>query len=153
MDPLIVKDTIEIAAPAKSVWRVLTDPELTRKYMFGCAAVTDWKVGSPLDWTATVDGKDVVYVKGVVVAVERERLLSYTTIGVGEGFEDVPENYLTVTCRLTTVDGKTRLEITQGDYARVADGKKRYDDTVSGWPSVLQQMKALAESLESQLND
>ena len=147
MDPMIVKDTIEIAAPAQTVWRVLTDPEQTRKYMFGCAAVTDWKVGSRLDWAATVDGKEVVYVKGVVVAVERERLLSYTTIGVGEAYEDVPENYLTVTCRLAAVDGKTRLEITQGDFASVADGKKRYDETVGSWHSVLEQMKGLAESL------
>jgi hypothetical protein len=29
----------------------------------------------------------------------------------------------------------------------VADGKKRYEDTVSGWGAALQKMKALAESL------
>jgi uncharacterized protein YndB with AHSA1/START domain len=147
MDQLIVKDVIEIAAPVENVWRMLTEPALTQKYMFGCAAVTDWKVGSALEWAATVDGKPVVYVKGTVLAVERARLLSYTTIGVGMAFVDVPENYLTVTCRLTPVGDKTRLEITQGDYARVSDGKKRYDDTVSGWSSVLQQMKSVAESL------
>lgn len=147
MDQLIVKDVIEIAAPAKNVWRMLTDPELTKKYMFGCVAVTDWKVGSALEWAATVEGKEVVYVKGTVLAIEPEQLLSYTTIGVGPEYEDRPDNYLTVTCRLTPAGGKTRLEITQGDYARVTDGKKRYDDTVSGWGAVLQQMKAVAESL------
>jgi hypothetical protein len=89
----------------------------------------------------------VVYVKGTVLAVERARLLSYTTIGVGMGLADVPQNYLTVTCRLMPVGDKTRLEITQGDYARVSDGQKRYDDTVAGWGAVLQQMKSVAESL------
>jgi uncharacterized protein YndB with AHSA1/START domain len=147
MDQLIVKDVVEIAAPVANVWRMLTEPALTQKYMFGCAAVTDWKVGSALEWAATVDGKAVVYVKGTVLAVEAPHLVSYTTIGVGMGLADVPENYLTVTCRLTPVGDKTRLEITQGDYARVSDGKKRYDDTLSGWSAVLQQMKSVAEAL------
>src|SRR5438067_13936138 len=116
MDPLIVKDVLEIAAPVKSVWRMLTDPALTKQYMFGCAAVSDWKVGSPLAWSATVEGKEVVYVKGTVLAIEPERLVSYTTIGVGSEYEDRPDNYLTVTCRLTSSGDKTAREFIQGDY-------------------------------------
>jgi uncharacterized protein YndB with AHSA1/START domain len=147
MDELFVKDTIEIAATAERVWRVLVEPELTQKYMFGCAAVTDWQIGSPLEWTAIVDGKPTVYVKGVVVEHERARLLRYTTFGLGMGLDDVPDNYLTVTCRLTPVGDHTRLEIAQGDYARVADGESRYRHTVGSWSDVLQKMKALAEAL------
>jgi uncharacterized protein YndB with AHSA1/START domain len=147
MDAMIVEDSIEIAAPPGAVWRVLTEPALTREYMFGCSAVTDWKPGSALEWTAEVDGKLVVYVKGVVEAIEPERLLRYTTFGLGMGLDDVPANYLTVECRLSASGGGTRLDISQGDYARVADGQKRYDHTVEGWRSTLAKLKQLAEGL------
>lgn len=145
MDQLIVKDAIDINASAARVWSVLTDPESTRQYMFGCRAVTDWKVGSPLEWTATVEGKDVVYVKGAILAAEPRRLFSYTVFGTNMGLADVPSNYLTVTCRLMESEGKTRLEISQGDFAGAADGEKRYQHTVAGWRETLPKIKALAE--------
>ena len=147
MDEMIVRDSIDIAASPRAVWRTLTEPALTRQYMFGCDAVTDWKPGSAIEWVYTVDGKRVVAVKGVVLAVEPERLVSYTTFGVGMGIEDAPGNYLTLTCRLTPNGGGTRLAIEQGDYARVSDGKKRYHETVAGWSDVMRKLKAVAEAL------
>src|SRR5262249_20726488 len=132
MEPLTHTQSIEIAAPAARVWRVLTDPEITPEYMYGCRAETDWKVGSALAWRGVADG--VVYVKGAVVAVEPERLLAYTVIGVGAasmGVEDRPENYLTMTCRLSPRGAGTLLEITSGDYAVVQNGQARYAHTVS----------------------
>jgi uncharacterized protein YndB with AHSA1/START domain len=146
MSELCIESSIEIAAPASRVWKVLTEPELTRQYMFGCDARSDWKVGSTLLWDTTIEGKKVTAVKGSVVAIEPHRLLQYTVIDPNGDLADVPENYLTVTCRLTEQEGATRLDITQGDYSRVADGRKRYEHAIgSGWDSILGKLKAVAE--------
>ncbi len=50
MDKLFVKNSIVINAPVANVWDALVNPEQTKKYMFGCETVSDWKPGSPLLW-------------------------------------------------------------------------------------------------------
>jgi uncharacterized protein YndB with AHSA1/START domain len=47
---LKVINSITINASAERVWGILTDANETPKYMFGCKTVSDWKVGSTLDW-------------------------------------------------------------------------------------------------------
>lgn len=39
----------------------------------------------------------------------------------------------------------TILNVTQGDYAKVANGKNRYEETVGDWDSVLSKIKELVE--------
>lgn len=147
---LVVKSTITIQAPAAKVWDTLVNPEQTRKYMFGCEALSDWKVGSPLLWKGTFDGKELVAVKGEVVKIEPERTLAYTTIDPNSTtVEDIPENYLTVTYELTPQNGSTVLTVTQGDFATVADGQKRYDEVYDGgqgWDPILAEIKKVAEA-------
>ena len=145
---LIVKNDITINAPSAKVWNVLTNPEETKKYMYGCETVSDWKVGSPLLWQAFYEGKDTVFVKGNIVNIEPGKLLTYTTIDPNNSaMPDIPENYLTVTYSLSEQNGQTHLTVTQGDYTKVADGDKRYHDAVDagGWSALLTQIKNLVE--------
>lgn len=115
--------------------------------MFGCEPVTDWQVGSPLLWKGVFDGTELVAVKGTIVQIEPGTFLAYTTIDPNSPIDDIPENYLTVTYSIATEGNQTRLTVTQGDYAIVADGEKRYQDTLSegGWNGVLQQIKQITE--------
>ena len=148
MNSLIVKNTITINAPASKVWDALVNPQQTKKYMFGCETVSDWKPGSPLLWKGVFDGKELVAVKGIVVSIQPEKYLEYTTIDPNNpAMEDIPGNYLTVTYDLKPVNGNTLLTVTQGDYAKVAEGQNRYNDTMAGggWQSVLDQIKKLVE--------
>ncbi len=140
---MTVTDSITIDAPTSRVWDTLVNPSLTRKYMFDCEALSDWKPGSPLEWKGAGDGK--VYVKGNVVEIEKEKVLRYTVFDPNGGMEDTPSNYLTVTYSLTQKGGKTQLDVSQGDYARVENGQKRYEETVNGWGIVLQKIKEIAE--------
>jgi uncharacterized protein YndB with AHSA1/START domain len=150
MKELWTHESIAIAAPATKVWEMLTDPALTRQYMFGCEALSDWKVGDPLLWQGEHEGKKMVFVKGSVVAFDAPRSLRYTVFDPNSTIPDVPENYLEVRCTLTEDGGTTRLDIDTGDFARVANGQARYDDTVqNGGGELLQKMKAVAESLPS----
>lgn len=141
---LIFTYSIAIKAPQSKVWDALINPEMTQQYMFGCVPITDWKVGNPLIWRGLADGVD--YVIGEVVAFEPEALLSTTTFNPHIGHADVPENYLTGEYHLSHVDGVTTIDIVQGDFAKVENGAKRYEEARGAWDVALQKLKDLLES-------
>lgn len=145
MSKLVITNKIVINAPAWRVWEVLTKPEYTRKFMFGCAAVSDWKQGSTLEWKGNISGKEGVVVKGRIIEIDSGKFLAYSTFDPNTGMEDADYNYLTVTERLEEQDGTTTLSITQGDFSIVQDGQRRYADGAKGWESVLPKIKELAE--------
>lgn len=146
--PLIVKNSIIINAPAAKVWDALVNPEQTKKYMFGCETVSDWKPGSELLWKGKYEGQDMVFVKGKIVEIIPEKFLSYTTIDPNSGIADVPGNYLTVTYALEEENGHTILTATQGDYSTVGEGEKRFRETLDGggWQPILAEIKKILES-------
>jgi hypothetical protein len=43
-------------------------------------------------------------------------------------------------------NGSSMLEITQGDYSTVANGKQRYDESAGAHDFILQSIKKLAEA-------
>lgn len=145
---LIAKSNILIDASQSKVWDILVNPEHTKGYMYGCEIVTDFTPGSKVDWRANVEGKAVVFVTGVLIDYQPEEVLAYTTFDPNSDMEDVPENHVTVTCRLSESGGMTQLHVTQGDFATVADGEARYADTVKGggWDNILQAIKRQAEA-------
>ncbi|GAB4018916.1 SRPBCC domain-containing protein [Spirosoma koreense] len=149
MTELIVRNRISLDSPVASVWDALTNPEQTQKYMFGCKALSDWTVGSPLLWTGSWEGQDMVFVKGTITAITPEAFLAYTTFDPNSALEDIPENYVTVTYTLTPQGNQTILDVTQGDFATVADGEKRYTETYNngeGWNPILVEIKKLVEN-------
>ncbi len=141
--PLFYKYSITIKADADKVWAARTNPEMTKQYMFGCEAITDWKVGSEVIWKDVSDG--IIYVKGHVVKFEPNSVLAFTVFDPNGTYEDIPENYLTGEYRLSYSDGETTLDISQGDYSIVADGQKRYEDAAGGWDMTMQALKKLLE--------
>ena len=146
---LIITNSISIKAPAAKVWDALTNPEETKKYMFGCETVSDWRIGSPLLWRGSYEGKEMVFVKGTILGIRPNEYLVYTVIDPNNpNIPDIPENYLTVTYTLTKENDGTTLTVTQGDYATIADGDKRYKESYNdglGWDPILVQIKALVE--------
>lgn len=147
--PLFVKNTITINASVARVWKALTNPEETKKYMFGCETVSDWQKGSSLLWRGNYEGKDIIFVKGHIVEIEPEKFLAYTTIDPNSTIDDVSENYLTVTYTLAEENGQTILTVTQGDYAKVAEGERRYQEAYNGgegWNPILIEIKKLLET-------
>jgi uncharacterized protein YndB with AHSA1/START domain len=147
--PLLIQNSIQIQASAAKVWDALTNPAQTKQYMFGCETVSDWQVGSSLLWDGEYEGKTMTFVKGHIKEIEPNRLLVYTTIDPNGSIADIPENYLTVTYALHESAGATTLTVTQGDYATVADGEKRYRESMAdgvGWDPILQAIKSLIEN-------
>jgi len=134
---------ITIDAPVARVWDTLTNPDLTKEYMFDCLAISDWKEGSPLNWKGVHDGK--LYVKGDILKIIPQQLLQFTAFDPHSGLEDIPSNYVTTTYRLTPKNGTTELEITDGDFSKVQNGEKRREDSEKGWQMVLPKLKEVAE--------
>lgn len=148
-NPLFVQNTILMHARASKVWDALTNPEQTKKYMFGCETVSEWKPGSSLLWEAMYEGKKMTFVKGNIIEIIPGKFLAYTVIDPNNlSIEDKPENYLTVTYILKEENGQTALTVTQGDYSKVADGEKRYREAYNngeGWNPILAAIKKLVE--------
>ncbi len=130
------------------VWDILTNPEKTKIYMFGCETVSNWKVGSKLLWKGSYEGNEMVFVKGFIIEIKTPQKLVYSTFDPNSTMEDKPENYLDVSYTLTETDNKTTLKVTQGDYSKVADGERRYTESYNhgeGWNPILVEIKKLAE--------
>lgn len=142
---LTVKNSVVLNADRDKVWDALTNPKVTKKYMYDCEVTSDWNVGSPVLWKTDVEGKETVVVQGTVLSVEPKKHLEYTVFDPVMGIEDIPENYLTVSYNLEERDGQTILSVTQGDYSKVAEGEKRYNDTVGAWDYALGGLKKAVE--------
>jgi hypothetical protein len=62
---------------------------------------------------------------------------------------DIPENYLTVTYQLLRKNNQTILTVTQGDYNKVAEGERRYQESWNdgqGWSPILEEIKTICEA-------
>jgi uncharacterized protein YndB with AHSA1/START domain len=149
MEKKLVINKIAINAPAEKVWDVLVNPQQTKKYMFGCETISEWKPGSELLWQMIHEGKPFVAVKGNVTEIQPGKYLDYTVFDPhNPNMKDIPENYLHVTYELEHLNNETLLTVTQGDYNTVADGEKRYAEAYNNgesWNPILVQVKAIAE--------
>jgi uncharacterized protein YndB with AHSA1/START domain len=149
-DKMVVISSVDINAPSAKVWDTLTNPEQTQKYMFGCQTVSDWKPGSPLLWKGNYEGKDMIFVKGVILDIKPFEMLQYTVIDPNSPMKDIPENYLRVIYQLKQDGQKTVLTVTQDGFEDAEDGERRYKETYNngeGWNPILIQIKKLAEEL------
>ncbi|MDE3249340.1 MAG: SRPBCC domain-containing protein [Bacteroidota bacterium] len=148
MSKKTVENSINIHAPMAEVWDMLVNPEQTKKYMFGCETVSDWKPGSALLWRGQYEGKEMVFVKGIVKTIDPPVQLVYTVIDPNAAMADIPENYLNVYYELSETDGITTLTVRQDGFEGAADGEKRYQDVYNnglGWSPLLEQIKKLIE--------
>ena len=149
MEKLVVQNSILINADITKVWDALVNPKQTKKYMFGCETVSDWKIGSSLLWQAMYEGKEMVFVKGIILDIKPNRLLKYSIIDPNTLMADIPENYLNVTYLLEEQNGQINLIISQDGFEDAADGEKRYKDVQNngeGWNPILVAIKKLVES-------
>jgi uncharacterized protein YndB with AHSA1/START domain len=136
----VAKATITINAPASRVWDALTKPDLIQQYLFGTEVTTDWRVGSPITYQGTWEGK-AYKDKGKILQVEPGKLLVSTFWSSLSGLPDVPESYNTVRYELSTEGGGTRLTVTQDNNATQEEASR----SEQNWKIVLDGMKKLLE--------
>ncbi len=145
MNELNIKKTITLNVETAKVWEALTKPEMIKKYMSGTEVISDWKEGSPILWVGTSEGEERVMVKGSIEKMEVGKLIQFSTIDLDAEYTDIPSNYVKAIYELTPKLGKTLLSVTQGDYSRVEDGRKRFVEADGGWNRTLNALKTYIE--------
>lgn len=143
---MIIKKEVVFNAPSEKVWDLVTNPEMTKQYMFGCEVLSDWNIGNQIIWKGlTEDGKEVVYVKGEIIEIVQGEKVSFTMFDPNMGIKDIPENYVSLTYELSELENETKLTIIQGDFNGVENAKKRFEESKGGWDMVIPLMKKLIE--------
>ena len=129
-----------IDATRDEVWDALTNPNQIKKYFFGTEAISDWKKGSPLYFRGEWEGKKYED-KGTILETKPGEVFQYTYWSSMSGIEDKPENYVTVTYRLSEELGKTKVTITQENIP--SDEMRKHSE--ENWNKVLGDLKNLLE--------
>lgn len=138
----LIEKSIEIDAPLSSVWRALTDPQYIKEYMYGTTVICDWKVGKPIVFTGTWEGKPYED-KGTILKLEIEKVLQYNYWSSFSGIPDIPENYTVVSFELKMLDNKTQLTLTQSHFPTQA--MYEHSNSSNGWEEILNLVKKIVE--------
>jgi uncharacterized protein YndB with AHSA1/START domain len=136
-----LEKSIDLKADVSKVWDALTNPEKIKQYLFGTEAVSDWKEGSQLFFIGTWEGKEYRD-KGKILKLIPGELFQYSYWSSFSGTEDVPENYATVTYKLSSENGMTRLTIIQDNIA--SEESKQHSD--HNWGEVLEGLRKIVEN-------
>jgi uncharacterized protein YndB with AHSA1/START domain len=138
-----IEKTVKLKAQPDEVWEALTNPEITKQYFYGCEAISEWQVGSPLIFKFKSDEHETIPVKGVVKVVEPSTYLEHTCFD--SDFENDPAKHTIVTYSLLPDGDKTKLTVTQGEFPDDED-MGQHD---ASWSHVLDGLKALLENATS----
>lgn len=141
MKNLYVEKSVSINASPAQVWKTLTTPAMVKQYLFGTDVSSDWKAGSPINYTGEYEGKKY-YDKGEIIKSEPGKILQSTYWSSMSGKEDKAENYNVVTYRMEQKDDQTILTLTQDNIST----EKEKEHSAKNWEMVLQKLKEVAES-------
>ena len=136
MDRSIIEKTIEINAPVRKVWRVFTDPEVTKQ--MGGEYVSEWKAGSSLGWRG-LDG--TFYTNGTILKIEPEKLIKHELLDL----KDKNKLLSVITYEFNENGERTILRAKEEiKYTMTTDQAKDISD---GWDFALKAVKETAEKI------
>ncbi len=128
-----------INATKEKVWDGLTNPEIVKQYFFGANLVANWKVGGMIYFRGEWKG-NAYEDKGIITAIEKNKLLCYDYKSSWDANEDIRENYMPVEYKLNESHGVTTLEITQGSATQ-----EQADHSAGNWKMIMNGLKELIE--------
>jgi uncharacterized protein YndB with AHSA1/START domain len=136
-----VKDQITIHAEPAEVWKALTDPEITKKYFYGCKVYSEWKPGNEISFRRKFLWKKIE-LKGKILNIEPQKLLQYT---LSNSKHNGTESQSLVTDKLSFANGETTVFITD-NVGSGAGAEKRFKRSVKGWRKILKGLKKVCET-------
>lgn len=128
-------------ASTDTIWKVLTESEYTKQYMFNCSVESSWQIGDTVIWEGEFEGYKA-YQKGKVIENDGKNLLKYSTFDPNFGLEDKPENYIHVTYILENKGEYCELLIINETFDA---NNERMQHINQGWDMVVSKLKEVAE--------
>ena len=136
----IAKASVSINASTEKVWDALVDPQAIKQYMFGTNVLSDWKEGSPIVWKGEWQGK-AYEDKGKILQLKPGRTIQYSHFSPLSGVPDKPENYHTVTIKLSGNGNQTDITLTQDNNAT----EEERTESEKNWGMMLAELKKFLE--------
>ena len=136
------ESVVEILAPARKVWRALTEPDLVKQWQYSSDLLTTWEPGSPIVFRNEWNGQ-VFEQKGTVLEFAPTSRVRYSLFFPRPDVKDIPENYFFMTYELTESHGVTSLLFRQEDPR---PSQPDADSSVEEGPDVLSALKDLVEA-------
>jgi uncharacterized protein YndB with AHSA1/START domain len=127
-----IEKMVEINAPVSRVWRVFTDPGLTRQ--MGGEYVSAWNVGSSFGWRR-LDG--TLMTNGTILQIVPEKLLQHSLLNSVGNINSV------ITYEFVENDYVTTLYAREEFATPISDNE--YADSAEGWDAALHAVKEIAE--------
>ncbi len=135
MASTLIQKEITINAGADQVWRVFTDPSITKQ--LGGEYVTEWIVGSHFGWKG-LDGK--MYTSGTILQLESQKILQHNLLdGEGRAIRSI------ITYKLEEGNGRTKLSAEEELKYEISTTE--IEEINKGWDFALAAVKEVAEKL------
>lgn len=125
-----------IKATQETVWKVLTEPELTEKYIYQCQLHAEWLPGETAVWRAkNKEGSWEDHVTAKVLVYEPYFHLAFTIFH--KPTKDHDSEVSELHFYLESQSEGTLLRIEQGDFSTLKDGANQQKKYQQGWEYVL----------------
>lgn len=119
-----------------NVWQLLTDPQLTQRYMYNCQLHADWRVGGQAIWKAQDENsKWVEHVKAEVLVYSPHQHLAFYI--KHQATEKRPEVISELHFHLEPETEGVMLTIRQGDFFKLNLENELFERCQKGWEYVM----------------
>jgi uncharacterized protein YndB with AHSA1/START domain len=137
---LIAQASLKINASVDRIWEALINPEIIKQYMFGTEVVSSWKPGSSIVWKGVWKGKHYED-KGEILKIEPLHTIQYSHFSPLTGLADRPENYHTLTYKLSKEGNETLVTLSQDNNEN--ENAKAHSEEM--WQKLLHELKKVVE--------
>lgn len=143
MGEYVARAEIDVEAPRRTVWTVLTSSGARPEILLGAEVVSDWRVGSTIVWRGEWQGKTFEDHGRVIELDDREEpwRIVLTHFSPLRGQPDVPENYHTLRYELDEIPGGTRVTLDQDNNPT----REAAQHAQENWAQMLAGVKTVAE--------
>lgn len=139
---MATKDSVvTILAPAQTVWRALTVPELVKQWQYGSDLARTWEPGTPIVFRSEWNGQ-VFEQKGTVIEYTPHVRLKYSLFVPRPDSSGLPGDHFFMIYELTEREAATSVLIRQEDPRPAAPPGT---DAGDEGPDVLSALKELVE--------
>jgi uncharacterized protein YndB with AHSA1/START domain len=107
-----INKSIDIKAPASTIWNVLTNPVLMKQWIIDSEIniSSEWKLGSPILMQGDLHGLPFEN-KGTILQWEPGKIFAYSYWTSLSQHDDIPEHYVLISFRLSPAASNTTLTV------------------------------------------